>query len=189
MSDVPAQRILVVDDDEFECGNMVRKMLQKMGHPREVAEDALEAPERHADEQFGLVISDVAMPGKDGLDLAKEARAKYPDVDFIIMPGHGTALPFISITNVRAFDLIVKSFSGEELAAKIDLIVRKKRVIQHPKEANEEPRLAYDEINNIMEQTIQALASALDMRDPYTAGHQNRVSALACAIAGEMCNG
>jgi len=186
MSDAPTQRILVVDD-ELEYGNMLRKMIQNMGHTCEVAEDAFEALERLDDERFDLVISDVVMLGKDGLELAREAREKHPDVDFIIMSGQATILPFSSITNAGAVDLIGKPSSKAEISAKINRIARERQVIQNLKNANDQLKRAYDEIQSLLEQTIHALASALEMRDPHTAGHQHRVSALACAIACEMC--
>lgn len=186
MADAPTQRILVVDE-ELEYGKTVQKIVQNMGHHCAFAEDAFEALERLADEQFDLVISDLVMLGKDGLELAREARAKYPYLDFIVMSGHATVQPFISIINAGAVDLIGKPFSREELGAKIDRIARERRMIQDLKERNEELRRAYDEIQSILEQTVHALTSTLEMRDPYTAGHQKRVSALAHAIAREMC--
>jgi PAS domain S-box-containing protein/putative nucleotidyltransferase with HDIG domain len=54
------------------------------------------------------------------------------------------------------------------------------------KRAEEELQQSYQELQKALEGTIHALASAIEMRDPYTAGHQRRVTRLACAIAKEM---
>jgi len=52
--------------------------------------------------------------------------------------------------------------------------------------AEEEIKKSYERLRTIFDETVNALASAVEMRDPFTAGHQQRVAKLACAIAGEM---
>ena len=54
------------------------------------------------------------------------------------------------------------------------------------KRAEEAHRESFERLRRSLESTVSALASALEMRDPYTAGHQKRVTELACAIAEEM---
>jgi len=56
----------------------------------------------------------------------------------------------------------------------------------HDIELEEERKRAKQKLQKTLEETIYALASAIEMRDPYTAGHQKRVTKLACAIAKEM---
>ena len=56
----------------------------------------------------------------------------------------------------------------------------------HDIELEEERKRAKQKLQKTLEETIHALASAIEMRDPYTAGHQKRVTKLACAIAKEM---
>jgi len=58
--------------------------------------------------------------------------------------------------------------------------------ITERKRAEEELRRSFEELRRSFEGTVHVLASAIEMRDPYTAGHQRRVSELACAIANEM---
>jgi PAS domain S-box-containing protein/putative nucleotidyltransferase with HDIG domain len=60
------------------------------------------------------------------------------------------------------------------------------RDITERKRADEKLKASFDTLRRSLESTISALASALELRDPYTAGHQQRVTDLACAIAGEM---
>lgn len=52
--------------------------------------------------------------------------------------------------------------------------------------ANQKLKSSYEQLNRLLEGTVTALASAVEKRDPYTAGHQRRVSELVCAIAEEM---
>lgn len=60
------------------------------------------------------------------------------------------------------------------------------RDITGRKQAEESIKRALEKLRTVLGQTIDALASALEMKDPYTAGHQRRVSEIACAIAREM---
>ena len=60
------------------------------------------------------------------------------------------------------------------------------RDITERKQAEEERKKSFERLRRALEQTVSALASAVEMRDPYTAGHQKRVTNLACAIAEEM---
>lgn len=60
------------------------------------------------------------------------------------------------------------------------------RDITERKLAEEERKQSFGRLRKALEETVNALASAVEMRDPYTAGHQHRVTSLACAIAKEM---
>jgi len=66
------------------------------------------------------------------------------------------------------------------------LIISSARDITERKKIQEELQHSSEKLQKAMEGTIQSMALTSEMRDPYTAGHQNRVSRLACAIAGEM---
>jgi PAS domain S-box-containing protein/putative nucleotidyltransferase with HDIG domain len=71
-------------------------------------------------------------------------------------------------------------YNGEPVALSIA------RDITERKQAEEERKQSFERLQRALEDTVNALASALEMRDPYTAGHQRRVADLACAIAKEM---
>ena len=73
---------------------------------------------------------------------------------------------------------VYKLPSGELVAVYDDVTARK--------EAEESLRKSYDQLRRTLMSTVDALTAAVEMRDPYTAGHQHRVPALAQAIAGEM---
>ena len=59
-------------------------------------------------------------------------------------------------------------------------------ILEDTKRAEEELQQSYVNLQRALEGTVHALRSAVELRDPYTAGHQRRVSQLACAIANEM---
>ena len=58
--------------------------------------------------------------------------------------------------------------------------------IAERRRAEEELRRSFEKLRRTLEETVHTLTSAVEMRDPYTAGHQRRVTQLACAIANEM---
>ncbi|MBW2631049.1 MAG: PAS domain S-box protein [Deltaproteobacteria bacterium] len=60
------------------------------------------------------------------------------------------------------------------------------RDITEHKERDQELKKSYDKLQNMLEETIRTLAFTVEVRDPYTAGHQRRVAELSCAISGKM---
>ena len=80
-------RVLVADD-EPSVRATVRRLLERRGATVVVAADGDEAEARLHDEQFGLVISDVAMPGRSGYDVLAIARALDPKLPVLLMSGY-----------------------------------------------------------------------------------------------------
>ncbi len=173
-----ARHILVVDDDT-SLREMLGRVLPGMGYGCEVASDCSSALEKLRLDTFDLVISDIRMGGKGGLELMREAKELYPNLDFIIMTGYAPEYSYSDIIDAGAIDFIAKPFELGELKAKIGRIEREKRLLRQLFEAN-------TQLERTLEQSIETLSATTEMRDPYTAGHQRRVARLACAIAEEM---
>jgi putative two-component system response regulator len=172
------QHVLVVDDDS-SLRETFGSVLPGIGYTCEVASDYSSALEKLRLNYFDLVISDIRMGEKDGLELMQEAKRIQPHLDFIIMTGYAPEYSYNDIINAGAIDFIAKPFELGELKAKIGRIEREKLLVRQLYETNMQ-------LERTLEQTIEALSSATEMRDPYTAGHQRRVAKLACAIAEEM---
>lgn len=129
-------RILVVDD-EAPIRNEVGAIISELGHRPvsvECAEDAFDILE-FADQKFDLVLTDIAMPGVDGLDFLKRANADHPEVPVAIMTGHADIDAAVKAMHSGAFDFISKPFGYVELE---DLVKRlgKKVARRHPMESS-----------------------------------------------------
>jgi CheY-like chemotaxis protein len=88
--DMPA-RVLVVDDDP-QVRTVIRRILEQAGYDVEEAADGRMATTRYRARPADLVITDIYMPEKDGLEIVLELRALHPDVKVIAMSGGGRNL-------------------------------------------------------------------------------------------------
>jgi putative two-component system response regulator len=177
------KRILVVDDDSGHRAMTCKLLEEILAYSCTAAASAFEALEILDGSQYDLVLSDIIMEGKDGLELVSEARGKYPDIPCIIMTGYSSQYSYTDIIHAGADDFISKPFGVGELKAKIDRVSRERGLISSLEKVNIELKRAYQDLAARLEETINALASAMELRDPYTAGHQTRVADIACMIA------
>ncbi len=166
--------ILVVDDEE-SCRSLLQDYFQITGYLFKGASDAAEALEILSQDKIDLVVSDIRMKGKNGIELMQKAHKDYPDIPFIIMTGYAPEYSYEDIINAGATDFIAKPFSLGELKAKI---LR----IQKEKKTQRQLQQTLTRVKNLFRDTAGALAATLEKRDPYTAGHQRQVKDLACAI-------
>jgi CheY-like chemotaxis protein len=85
---MPACSILIVDD-EPGIRELLSMILESAGHAVVAAEDGVAAPKVLAAREIDVVITDLLMPERDGLEFITEIRAKYPKVKIIAMSGGG----------------------------------------------------------------------------------------------------
>jgi CheY-like chemotaxis protein len=85
-------RILIIDDEE-DVRFVLREVLQRAGYEAVTAADAGEGSNAIADGGIDLVITDVIMPGVDGVTAVKSIREDHPDMPIIVISGGGNAAP------------------------------------------------------------------------------------------------
>ena len=90
--DVAKLRILVVDD-EPSVGNTIKMLLQFDGHEVEATHNSRDALAMFEPDRFDLIITDYAMPGMNGNQLAAAIKADAPDQPVIMITGHAGTLP------------------------------------------------------------------------------------------------
>jgi DNA-binding response OmpR family regulator len=94
-------RILVIDDDE-QIRNMLRIMLQNEGYDVECAPEGKVALVLFSHSPFSLVITDIVMPEKEGLETIMELKQQHPGVKIIAISGGGRVNPGHYLDGARA---------------------------------------------------------------------------------------
>lgn len=128
-------RILVVDDEPGVL-NAFQEMLTGLGHSVVTARGGESALERVCEDRPDLVITDICMPGMDGLEALKNIRAHNARLPVIIMTGKGTMDTAIEATKLGAFDYQLKPFEPEAMVAAIDRALESVRLMQRTVEFN-----------------------------------------------------
>jgi len=80
--------ILVIDDEE-EIRNILQTILEEAGHEVSLAVDGAEGISLYREEPTDIVITDLIMPGKEGIETIRDLRAQFPQVKIIAMSGRG----------------------------------------------------------------------------------------------------
>jgi putative nucleotidyltransferase with HDIG domain len=125
-----------------------------------------------------IVLSDYKLPDFNGLAAVKYVREKYPDVPVIVVTGCIGDEAAVELIKAGANDYVLK-----DRLARLPYAVE--RALAEAAEHRERKR-AQQALQHALKSTIVALASTMELRDVYTAGHQRRVAELAAAIATEM---
>ena len=107
-------QILVVDD-EMAQREILRTILTTEGFGVETAKTAAEALEKGRRQQFDLVLTDLKMPGEDGLTLVRDLSREDPPTLVVIMTGHGSLDTAEQAMQKGAFDYLTKPLEREEL--------------------------------------------------------------------------
>lgn len=107
-------RILVVDDDEV-VANSVARLLESHEHNVNLVPDGETALRRYREEPFDLVISDIVMPGMDGIELLHRLRMLDSHAQVLIMTGHAVSSQVDQMLRAGALGVISKPFIVDEL--------------------------------------------------------------------------
>jgi CheY-like chemotaxis protein len=114
-------RILLIEDDQAQR-EILRMILEKMDHTVIEASDGHDGLTRFAKQGADLVLTDLIMPGKEGLETIQEFRQRYPAVKIIAMSGGARvgASDYLKVAQkFGAFRVLAKPFSREALTEAI----------------------------------------------------------------------
>lgn len=121
--------ILIVDDDEL-VRMTISVLVGALGYHCLVAGDGIEALAVLKSTPVDLVLSDIVMPGMDGLELLSEIRDKYKDTDVIISTGYHEKASYAEVIKAGAMDFIKKPIDQAELEAKLARAIRERRMMR-----------------------------------------------------------
>ncbi len=118
--------ILIVDDDPF-LRETLEKLLEIVGIPSNSASNGDEAMKMLEKNNYTMILTDMKMPGVDGMDLIKMV-CKNHEVSIIAMTGYSEGYTYVDVINAGASDFIKKPFGIEELEAKIRRIITERNL-------------------------------------------------------------
>ena len=117
------EKILIVDDDLNIC-ELLRLYIEKEGYSTVVANYGIEAIKKFKDENPALVLLDLMLPGKDGLEVCREIR-KESNCPIIMLTAKGEVFDKVLGLELGADDYMVKPFEGKEVTARIRAVLRR----------------------------------------------------------------
>ena len=189
-------RVLIVDDEPV-VRRILRQRLSAEGYPCKEAGSAEEALNMLQDDPAELVILDIKMPGKSGVELLPEIKLRYPDTAVIMATATTDATTAIQCMKGGAYDYLVKPFNLDEVALSADRALEKRRLElenrayqQHLEEMvmerTSELKRAIEKTKLASLDTIHRLARAAEYKDEDTGAHIQRMSQYSAAIARKM---
>ena len=119
------KRILVVDDQIAVC-NSVKAILSRRGHKVQSAQSTDEALEKIAGARFDLVVSDLMMPDRSGMDLLREVRNNSDTVPFVMITGYASVPSAVEAAKLGVSNYLPKPFTPDELSSVTDKALAEK---------------------------------------------------------------
>jgi putative two-component system response regulator len=182
--------VLVVDDNSTNIDLLVSTL--KADYRLGIAKNGFKAIDYALEYLPDLILLDVMMPEMNGYEVCKRLKAESSTKNIPIIfitalteTGHKT-----KGFEVGGVDYITKPFHSDEVKARVKTHISLKKMRETLKNQNmvleERVKEKTAEIQQMLSATIETMAVMVDVRDPYTAGHQRRVARLACAIAEKL---
>jgi putative two-component system response regulator len=169
-------RVLCVDDD-VQVRGVIARVLESAGHECVCAGDADEARALLRAEAFTVVLCDINLPGRSGLELLREVRADHPDVATLVVTGRHEPTIADRALELGAFGYVTKPFAPNDLLIDLSNALHRRRLEAERRVAAERAvRRAYVE-------TLSRLSRAVEYHDGVTGAHIERVGDHAATIA------
>jgi putative nucleotidyltransferase with HDIG domain len=189
-------RILIVDD-EAPIRALLGEHLQQVGYGVTLAANGSMALDTLAQTEFDLVLTDVRMPGMNGLELLAEITRTRPDVGVLMLTACEDLTLAVNAMRIGALDYILKPFRLSEITLSVqEALERRRNLLEQTQrmrlleetvnERTVELRRLLDRLNDASEITLEALVAALDAREHETQAHSKRVSEYTLYLAREM---
>jgi two-component system response regulator AtoC len=175
-----AHTVLVVDDDDA-MREMLVGLLEAEGLATHTAATADEALERVAEHEVDLILSDVRMPGRTGVELVGELRNTRPGTPVILMTAFGSIDSAVEAMRAGAFDYITKPFNRETVLLAIERALQ----VRELEEENRRLRLAVDHASSFGE----LIGASPAMREIFALVRRIARSRSSVLITGESGTG
>lgn len=137
-------KVLVIDD-ERSIRNVIKEILEFEKYEVSLAADGIEGIEMIEQSEYDVILCDVKMPGKDGMEVLEEAM-KLTDTPFIVISGHGTIELAVEAIKKGAFDYISKPLDLNRLLITLRNALDKSRLVVETKKLRKKVRNTYQMI-------------------------------------------
>jgi putative nucleotidyltransferase with HDIG domain len=194
---MPAERILVVDDEEAIREIVTSMLVSANYHCRQAASGVEALAMLNSGDEFELMLTDLMMAELDGIGLLERTKEKFPDMPVVMVTAvHDISVALAAIRN-GAYDYLLKPFEREQLLATVRRALENRRLKMENRAyqtnleslvaaRTEQLRKAMANLERSYDITLEALGDALDLKDAETEGHSKRVTAFTIAIARAM---
>jgi DNA-binding NtrC family response regulator len=135
-------RILVAGDDEI-ARDVITALLSREGYSVNAAADGVEAINRLRLEEAHLVITDLQMPGANGIDVLKYAVRSSPDIAVVILTGYLSLDATLEASKEGAYDYLTKPFKSPEIAILAERAYQRALLIEENREMKKNLRDTY----------------------------------------------
>lgn len=190
------ERILVVDDEPY-IRQILFHHLTHQGYDCVQAggsEQALEIVHRST---FDLVVTDIRMPGRDGVWLLHEIKSFAPDTAVLMITALDDSQIAVQCLKMGAFDYLIKPLHLEEVTHSVRNAIERRMLILENKryqreleqkvlERTAKLQQALDSLEAHYDNTLEALVAALDAREHETSNHSKRVAVYSRTLAQEL---
>lgn len=190
------ENILVVDDEEA-IREVVATMLEAKGYRCTAVSNGRAAQEQIKKATPDLVLSDMIMPEMDGIKLLEWVRQYDPEVPIIMVTAIHDISTALEAIRRGAYDYILKPFEKDQLFLGVGRALQHRRLVienrsyqrnleQLVEERTAQLTGAIAQLEQSYDDTLEALGSALDLKDAETEGHCQRVTAFTISVAKSM---
>jgi DNA-binding NtrC family response regulator len=123
----PAQGCVLIIDDEAEIRESLQTLLEFEGYEVEAAANGVQGLSKLGDRPFDLVLLDLALPDRNGLELLPEIRALDPQISVIMITAYGTVEDAVRAMQSGASNFLQKPWDNEKLLADVRAVVARRR--------------------------------------------------------------
>ena len=150
--------VLIVDDDVALLEALPEALRLRMGGVTvETANSAAAALDRIADRDYDAIVTDIRMPGLDGLELLDEIRTRKPDTPTLIITGHGDNELVVHALRGGARDFIQKPIDRDYFIAALYRAIREHVAARRSRERQEAMESWADELERVVEKLEREL--------------------------------
>jgi len=190
------EHILVVDDEEM-IRELLSSALQQENYHCHMAANVDEAFAILGTQRIDLVISDIMMPGRSGVDLLRDLKKVDSEIAVLMITGLSDMNTALECIHLGADDYLTKPFGISRVMLTVRNLLEKRCLAIEKKnyqvslefkvmEQTEQLRRTMNELNEAYHTTLTALVKALDAREKEVGSHSERVMNFSVLIAGKL---